>query len=250
MTAFLNSLRSETTKVLSVRSTLIYAVLLTGSLFGPVTLVMWFSAESDPVASWSTLNSGAMIFQLIAIVFAAATTAGDIRNHMHAQAFLTQRSRSLWVLSKVIVTTVFTTVLYLLGVGLAMLSAILFGGGLDLVGSEVANLTANLFASVAFAAMTVGLACVVRSQVGAVALPIAWLMVIDGMVGSFAQTYDWLRPIAAVSPGQRQMQLVYGEDVYGLDLNISAVMCVVIILGWFVALTAGGLWRDRRADVR
>ncbi|MGO1948582.1 MAG: hypothetical protein ACTH1D_03060 [Mycobacteriaceae bacterium] len=62
MNPLINSLRSETTKLLSMRSTIVYAVLLAGSLFGPVTLVMWFSNESNPVASWSTLSSGAMIF--------------------------------------------------------------------------------------------------------------------------------------------------------------------------------------------
>ena len=245
MNPLINSLRSETTKLLSMRSTIVYAVLLAGSLFGPVTLVMWFSNESNPVASWSTLSSGAMIFQLIAIVFAAATTAGDIRNHMHAQAFLTQNNRSLWVVSKIIVTSVFSLVLYLVGTGLAMIAAMIFGGGVDL-GAEAAQFTVNLFCSVIFAALSVGLACVVRSQVGAVALPIAWLMVIDGMIGAAAQSYDFVRPLAAIAPGQQQ--LIFGEDYLGL--GISSALCVVIILGWFVALTAAGLWRNRRADVK
>ena len=182
MTTFLNSLRSETTKVLSVRSTITYAILLTGSLFGPVTLTTLFSAEPDPVADWSNLTGGTMIFQIIAIVFAAATTAGDIRNHMHAQAFLTQRSRSLWVLSKVVVTTVFTAVLYLIGIALGMLVAVIFGAGVDL-GTDAYLLAANLFPTVAFACLSVGLACVLRSQVGAVALPLAWLMIIDSLLG-------------------------------------------------------------------
>lgn len=248
MSTFLNSLRSETTKVLSMRSTVVYAILLAGSLFGPTTLAMWFPV-GEPVADWGTLNTGAMIFQLIAIVFAAATTAGDIRNHMHAQAFLTQSNRSQWVVSKIVVTMVFTAVVYIVGVLLAMLSAVIFGAGVDL-GSGSQEFTANLFCSVVFAAFTVGLACVIRSQVGAVALPLAWLLVIDGMIGSAASQYEWVRPLEAITPGQRQMQLVYGDDYTSLGYDISPVLCVVIILGWFVALTGLGLWRNQRADVR
>ena len=247
MTALTNSLRSETTKVLSMRSTLVYTILLTGSLFGPVTLYMWFSGAEDRTVDWALLSTGAAIFQVVAVVFAAATTAGDIRNHMHAQAFLTQRARSLWVLSKVVVTAVFTALTYLVGTGLAMVSARVCGGQLDL-GAETGQFAANLVGCVVFASLTVGLACVVRSQVGAVALPIVWLMVVEGMLALAAGRYEWLRPVVAVSPGQRQMQLAYGMDQ--LDLGISTAGCYLILVGWFVVMTGLGLWRNQRADVR
>jgi ABC-2 type transport system permease protein len=247
MTSLTNSLRSETTKVLSMRSTLVYAILLAGSLFGPVTLYLWFAGTESPEVDWTVLSTGAMIFQVIAVVFAAATTAGDIRNHMHAQAFLTQRARSLWVLAKVVVTAVFMLVTYLLGTGLAMLSAVVFGGQLDL-GADSHQFVANLVSSIVFAGLTVGLACVIRSQVGAVALPIVWLMVIEGMLAMAAGRYEWLRPVVAVSPGQRQTQLVYGMDP--LDLGISTAGCYLILVAWVVVMTALGLWRNQRADVR
>jgi ABC-2 type transport system permease protein len=247
MTALINSLRSETTKVLSMRSTLVYLILLTGSLFGPVTLYMWFAGADDRAVDWGVLSTGAMIFQVVAVVFAAATTAGDIRNHMHAQAFLSQRARSLWVLAKVVVTAVFIFVAYLMGTGLAVLSAVVFGGELDL-GAESHQFVANLVAAVVFAALTVGLACVIRSQVGAVALPIVWLMVIEGMLVMAAGRFEWLRPVVAVAPGQRQTQLVYGMDQ--LDLGISTAGCYLILVAWVVVMTALGLWRNQRADVR
>ncbi|MDN6706620.1 ABC transporter permease subunit [Corynebacterium glyciniphilum] len=247
MTALTNTLRSETTKVLSMRSSLVYAILLTGSLFGPVTLYMWFSGETDPAVDWSLLSAGAMIFQVVAVVFAAATTAGDIRNHMHAQAFLTQRNRSLWVLSKVVVTAVFTLVTYVAGTGLAMVSGVIFGGHLDL-GSEPAQFAANLVGCIVFASLSVGLACVIRSQVGAVALPIVWMMVIEGMIAMAAGRYEWLRPVVALAPGERQMQLAYGMDT--LELGISTAGCYLILVGWVVVMTVLGLWRNAKVDVR
>ncbi|MDN6387835.1 MAG: ABC transporter permease, partial [Corynebacterium sp.] len=99
-TSLLNALRSETTKVLSMRSSVVYTILMVGSLSAPVALFMIFADAPDQVVDWALLSAGAMIFQIVAIIFAAATTAGDIRNHMHAQAFLTQSDRSLWILAK------------------------------------------------------------------------------------------------------------------------------------------------------
>lgn len=247
MSTFINSLRSETTKLLSMRSTVVYLVLLAGSLFGPVVLSLWLGGNTDTSADWGMLTTGAIIFQVVAIVFAAATTAGDIRNHMHAQAFLTQSGRWQWVSAKVLVTVVFTTVAFVLGLVVGILAAFVFGAGVDL-GTEVNQLVVNLVFSVLISAMCVGLACLIRSQVGAVAVPIAWMMVIDGMLGMAAQSIDAFRPLAVIAPGQRQAQLLYGEDPLGL--GVSDAMCWVIIVGWLVVLTGLGLWRNQRADVR
>ena len=96
--------------------------------------------------------------------------------------------------------------------------------------------------------MSVGLACVIRSQVASVAVPVAWLLVIDGMIGVAAQNIDFFRPLAAIAPVQRMNQVFYGEDTLGLGLGTA--VCYLVIAAWFVVLTALGLWRNRRADVR
>jgi ABC-2 type transport system permease protein len=245
MTTLINSLRSETTKLFSMRSTLVYAVLLTGALFGPVTLVGLFG--DSPGFTWATLTTGFQIFLLVAVVFAAATTAGDIRNHMHAQAFLTQRGRWQWVVSKIVTTAVFVGVLYLVGIALSLGAASVLGSGMEL-DSGLTLFYVPLISSVLFSAMTVGLACVVRSQVGAVAIPAAWILVIDSMLGFAAEQIDAFRPLAAIAPVQRQDQLINGADPLGLGL--SGAVCYLIIVGWFVVLAGVGLWRNAASDVR
>lgn len=245
MTSLLHSLRSETTKLFSMRSTLVYAILLAGSLFGPVTLMGLFGDRPD--FDWSTITFGYQIFLLIAVVFAAATTAGDIRNHMHAQAFLTQRGRWEWVVAKMLTTAVFIAVLYVVGTALSLGVAAVLGSGTDL-GSGLSMFYVPLIGSVIFSAMTVGLACVIRSQVAAVAVPVAWVLLIDGMLGFAAEQIEAFRPLAAIAPVQRQDQLISGADPLGL--GISTVVCYLIIVAWFLVLAGLGLWRNSSSDVR
>ncbi|WP_083650531.1 ABC transporter permease [Corynebacterium sp. CNJ-954] len=245
MTSLLYALRSEITKLFSMRSTVVYAILLTGSLFGPVTLMGLFGDRPD--FDWSTITFGYQIFLLIAVVFAAATTAGDIRNHMHAQAFLTQRGRWGWVAAKMLTTAVFIAVLYLVGTALSLGVAAVLGSGTDL-STGLSMFYVPLIGSVIFSAMTVGLACVIRSQVAAVAVPVAWVLLIDSMLGFAAEQIEAFRPLAAIAPVQRQDQLISGADPLGL--GISTVVCYLIIVAWFLVLAGLGLWRNSSSDVR
>lgn len=240
-----NALRAETTKLFSLRSTLVYVILLTGSLYGPVTLLTLFG--DSPELDWSTVLTGIQIFMLVAVVFAAATTAGDIRNHMHAQAFLTQAGRWQWVAAKVISTAMLTAVTFAVGTVLAVAIGAVLGGTLEL-GADTHVVVVGLVASVLFAALSVGLACVIRSQVASVAVPLAWMLVIDGGIGMAAEHIEVFRPFAAVAPVQRMNQLLTGDDPLGL--GFSSAVCYLIIVAWFGVLTAAGLWRNQRADVR
>lgn len=249
--SLINSLRAEVTKLLSLRSTLVYAILLTGSLYGPVTLVVLFG-EDNVGLDWPTMVFGYPIFQLIAIIFAASFTAGDIRNHLHAEAFLTQAGRWQWVIAKIIVTSVLTTVLYLVGVLLSLGLGAALGGNL-ILGADQQYFYVSLIGSVLFAAMTVGLSCLIRGQVASVAVPVTWVLVLDGMIGLAAEHLDFLRPLAAIAPNQRLNQLLIGgtgPDADPLGLGLGTAVCYLILIGWFVVLTAVGLWRNQRTDVR
>lgn len=48
MSSFLAALKSETTKLLTLRSTLVYFILLGGSIGGPVFLYLAFATEKTP----------------------------------------------------------------------------------------------------------------------------------------------------------------------------------------------------------
>ena len=80
------AISSEITKLLSLRSTWIYVILFTGSIYGPTTLYMLFNDSPQIDADWPDLLIGGMIFLMIACVFGASTTGGDINNHMTAHS--------------------------------------------------------------------------------------------------------------------------------------------------------------------
>lgn len=58
LSSTVHAVRAETTKLFSTRSTIVYAVLLAGSLFGPVTLVAVFS-EPGLAMNWGPLQCSA-----------------------------------------------------------------------------------------------------------------------------------------------------------------------------------------------
>lgn len=76
----------------------------------------------------------------------------------------------------------------------------MFGATLSLTFGEAVAFYVPLNGSVLFAVMTVGLACVIRSQVAAVAVPVAWLLLLDSMVGFAAEQFEFSRPVAAIAP--------------------------------------------------
>ncbi|MGO1950804.1 MAG: ABC transporter permease, partial [Mycobacteriaceae bacterium] len=121
-------------------------------------------------------------------------------------------------------------------------------GGELVLGTAQTMFYVPLIGSIVFAPLSVGLACVIRSQVGAVAVPVAWMLLIDGMLGMAAETMEVFRPLAMIAPGQRQDQLMTGADPLGLGMGTA--LCYLVIIGWFVVVTAAGLWRNHRADVQ
>lgn len=124
----------------------------------------------------------------------------------------------------------------------------MFGATLSLTFGEAVAFYVPLNGSVLFAVMTVGLACVIRSQVAAVAVPVAWLLLLDSMVGFAAEQFEFSRPVAAIAPVQRQYQLVTGMDP--LDLGLGTLACYAVLTGWLLVLAGLGFWRNQRADVQ
>ena len=87
-----HALKSEFRKMASVRGTIIWAILFTGSLYGFMVLQGLFSSQPMNI-EWSDLSTGLMVFILLAVVYGASAGASEINNHMQAHSFLTQKSR-------------------------------------------------------------------------------------------------------------------------------------------------------------
>ena len=107
--SFGNALRSEWTKLASLRGTWVYVVLLVGSIAGPMAAFS-MAADAGATADWELLLLGTVIFNMIVIAFGGSTLAGEYNDQMNAHAFLTQDRRSLWLSARMTLTLVLIAV--------------------------------------------------------------------------------------------------------------------------------------------
>lgn len=252
----INVLRSEATKLLTLRSTWIWAILLTGSLYGPAVLIGLFSVEGSEV-NWAFALPGAMIFAMLSISFAASAVAGEFNDHMHAQAFLTQPRRSLWLSARALVVSGFLLLKYLIGVALVYV-ALLVTPRVTLLNEEALVILRDGVLFLVFSFIAMGLAALTRSRVAAMAIPLAWFLVIERLLGVAAAKSDAFVLLWLVSPGERVSQLTkYGKEnaeFFSSGWNFAEVQPLAynigLIAAWIVVPLAIGLWVNAKRDVR
>lgn len=257
--SFSNALRSEWTKLKSLRSTWVYVVLLVGSIAGPM-IVFSVAADDGMSADWSLLLSGSVIFNMIAVAFAGSTVAGEYNDQMHAHAFLTQDRRSLWLSARFLLTVVLLAICWSLGVVIAYLAVTVsptveFDGG-----DSYYNLT-SLLGFVVFSLVAMSLGVLTRSRVAAVAIPLVWLLVVENMLVYAASAFTIFKPIWLVAPGERINQLApqltgLGTDPerphIGFDAGMTQPMWfnLLVVVAWIVLAIAAAQWVNSKRDVK
>lgn len=243
------AISSEVTKLLSLRSTWIYVILFTGSLYGPVTLYMLFSDAEGFDANWPDLLIGGMIFLMISIIFGASTTGGDISNRMTAHAFLTQKGRSAWLLARALVAAVFVELNYILGLALSWVVVTVFPVG-NFTGEDQLLMWGYAVAAPAFAVMAVGIAALLRNRVGAIALPLVWMLVVEGLLYAAGDKISFLKTLYNLSPGSRVQDMqtwIYAQDHTDM---VSPGFGFAVMIAWMVALLVLGLYSNKTRDVK
>lgn len=259
MASFTSALRSEWTKLASLRSTWIYAMLLSGSMFGPVIL-MGMLADSGTMLDWAMLTIGTMIFVMIAIAFAGATLAGEYNDQMHAHAFLTQDRRSLWLIARGLLTVVFLAVCWAFGVGIAYLATAIsprvsfIGGSFDDFISAILNFGV-------FSVIAMSLGVLTRSRVAAVAVPLVWLLVVEKLLVLATSATAFALPFWLAAPGERISQLapqlvsgVADPEAPGIGYNPDTSQPVwfnaIVLVAWVVVAIAAAHFVNAKRDVK
>ncbi|WP_408925264.1 ABC transporter permease [Corynebacterium sp. YSMAA1_1_F7] len=243
------AISSEVTKLLSLRSTWIYVILFTGSLYGPVTLYLLFSDAEGLYLNWPDLLIGGMIFLMISIIFGASTTGGDISNRMTAHAFLTQKGRSAWLLARALVAAVFVELNYILGLALSWVVVTVFPAG-HFTGEDQLLMWGYAVAAPAFAVMAVGIAALLRNRVGAIALPLVWMLVVEGLLYAGSEKISFLKTLYHLSPGSRVQDMqawIYTPDHSDM---VSPGFGFAVMIAWMVVLLALGLYSNKVRDVK
>ncbi|MDO4761748.1 MAG: ABC transporter permease [Corynebacterium sp.] len=249
MNTFTNALRSETIKLTSLRSTWIYAILLTGTLYGPLVLIGLLT-NSEEAITLKDLTSGAPIFAIVTVAFIGASIAGTIEERMHIHAFLTQPTRHLWLIARIVVSTIFIALNFIIGFALALLATtILVDNPYDF--SSTADLNINLLFILIAGVLAGGLAVVSRSKILAIVIPISLVLIISQLIQIAASQISALIPLWLIDPFSRAPQLFTQtpEAGWGFGQTQPLLFNLAIITAWIVVPVWAAFAVNARRDV-
>lgn len=205
------AIRAETRRILSLRSTMVFAALLIACCFGPI-IVMGVVHDPEyrgPIDA-GDLGKCVSIFHVLAIVFAGTHTATEIRSGSTAISFLTQRSRWFSLAAQHLTESVFLVVAYVIGMSGAVLAALLYPDGLDMATRGWSYLGIYLVVVLLWASMGASIAVISRSVATAVAVPITWMLLVEQLVVRIPML-GWLTPWLPFTAGQTVLSQSLGE---------------------------------------
>lgn len=252
MSSFLNAVKSETTKLLTLRSTLVYFILLGGAIGGPVFLYLLLS-ETPLNVDFADVGIGGMIALMICIVFGASTTAGEISTKMHAQAFLTQQSRWNWLAARGLVASLFVLFTLALAMALTVLMVVIWPGA-TFVGEQNNTVWSWLIGGAAFTLLAMGTAAVLRSRVAGIGVPLVWMLVVEPLIAMGGESFTILQKISDVMPAGTitEIQRYYAFQASGVLMEgaHTPAFYLTMLAAWVVVLLILGFFRNSRTDVR
>lgn len=233
------ALKSELIRILSLRSSLIYAILLTGTFYGPMTLlVVFFASEVNAPIGISELFIGSMFFLPIAVIFGAASTASEIRHGSTALSFLVQRHRWTSFVARVVANWLFIAINYVVGLGLAIGVSNFNPAGLEL-GDKFLPMAGLMLGSALFwNAIGVATGFIFRGVAMAVTLPLLWITVAETMMGVlpvkfFAELATWAP--YGLTTSQLPGWIIGNEPLHSpaqMFGVLAAILAAFIAAGW------------------
>jgi ABC-2 type transport system permease protein len=196
-------LSAELLKLRSVRSPwLLLAASQLLTLVGVGGLIA-SGADVDLVETWSMAVGHAGLASLLSLVLGIQAVAGEHRHKTITDTYLITPRRDRVILAKL---GVYTAVGFAFGVAAALTALIATaglvtakGGSFDLLNGEVwRTVVGGIAWNAAFAAIGVGVGALVRNLAGAIAAALAWMALVEGLVGQLIgeNLSRWL-PLAA-----------------------------------------------------
>lgn len=231
------AIRAEGRRLLSVRSTAVFASLLIGCCFGPIIVMglIYDPAYRGPIDA-GDLGKCASIFHVVAVVFTGTYTATEIRSGSPAISFLTQRHRVASLAAQYSVTSSFLILTYVVGMGLALVAALFYPDGLAISGRGWTYLALYGVLTLLWSVMATSLAVITRSVVAAVAVPITWMLLIEQLVNVIPML-EAITPWLPFTAGHSILNWALGES----GAHDTTVVAVVAVFAPVVALM-GAAW--------
>lgn len=235
------AIRAEARRLLSLRSTGIFAALLIGCCFGPIIVmgIIYDPTYQGPIDA-SDFGKCASIFHVLAIVFAGTYTATEIRSGSPAISFLTQQHRWSSLAAQYMVTSVFLTLTYVVGMCLALMAALFYPDGLVMTGRGWAYLGLYGVIVLLWSLMATSLAVITRSVAAAVAAPITWMLLIEQLmvqIPMLEKITPWLPFTASHALLTSALGQVNLEDITAVPV-LAVLVPVLVLMGAAAVLHA------------
>jgi ABC-2 type transport system permease protein len=209
---------------------------------GPVLVIVGVAGEfaggadvtQPELAALSASHTG--LVSLVALVFGITAVAGEYRHKTITDTYLATPRRGRMIAAKF---AVYTTAGAIFGVVLAITAviatAVAFtanGGSLDLSNSELwRTLAGGVGVNAAFAAAGVSLGALIRNLAAAIATALAWIALVEGLIGElFSDLEAWLPFAGGQALGRMHGAPDISQWAGGLLLGSYTVVIAAIAL--------------------
>lgn len=245
---FLGTLASEWTKLWSVRSTYITVILSLVLTLGSTALIAtvigntwddWSVADKASFDPILTSFSGSIFIAVLFTVLAVGVISTEYSTGMIRLSLTATPQRGRFLLAKVAVVSIVTLVLgSILALGMFLIGQAIFGsydlptvswGDADVVRTLVAmGLTSPVWAII-----TVAIAVLLRSTVGAVT-SVLGLIFAPAIIGAFLPTW-WQENVLAYLIGPASDSIVIGHLDEDSSMYLDLPVAIVVVAIWMVA---------------
>lgn len=195
----INAVRSEFTKLVSLRSTWMFSLLLLAFTVLPAIVIPLFSDREQ--YTWDEVTAAIFVVIALAITFTGSKFADDYSTNVHVYSILTQKTRNNRLVAKGIVMFVFLAILVAIGLGVSVL-LVKLNPSTTFVPDKAGPLYANLMVLVFYGVVASFCAVLTRSKAATVSIPIIWMFIVDSLLTVLAQQFTkftflwWLSPLA------------------------------------------------------
>ncbi len=246
-TALTRSTHAESSRIWSVRSSWILAVVTALAVVGFGTLVGYTSDPSE-VSSGSTAWDGGQMSGMFALfgilAFSAVTATADYGTGGIIPTLQWTPRRGLLLAARTGVIVATGTLIGLLSGAAASIMVWMFLPELGLPAGDGASVLGGLaFVHATGALMAVGLGLLLRSTAGALVTVIALVLVLPLLLAQLG--YSWSTTVAAHLPGAGALFLIFGE---GPSEDMTTTSARLTLAAWAAGAIAAGGWRLLRAD--
>ena len=241
--------RAEWSRIWSVRSSWIFALVTAVAVVGLGTIIGYDVAD-DPsgvppgASAWDGGQPTGMfaLFGILAMSVVTSTADHGTGGIVPTLQWTPRRGVLVAARAGVIVAT--TTLLGVLPVAAASVVVWAFLPELGLPVGDGAEILAGLgFVYASGALLAVGLGLVLRSTAGGLVTVIALVLVLPMLLAQLP--YDWAVDLSALMPGSGALYLIFGE---GPSDDMTIASSRLTLAAWAVTALLAGSWRLLRTD--